>query len=158
MEDAQSNRAYGIEVGHKDAEFVVAVCGFRLHTGYQNTCRDLRLLCGGVGLRRDPRRWFGLKTFHPVKEFLDHFQSVFLGLLHKFAKPRSALLHIGVTIALDAVLLECDGVVDIESRNIWENGRDFNLTNVRANGVPNIGEQEGGVFGWNLREDGGQSG
>jgi len=154
----QSNRACGIEVGHQDAEFVVAVCGFRLHTDYQNICRDLRLLCGGSGLRRDHRRWFGLKTFQPIKEFLDPFQSVLLGGLHQFAKSRSALLHIRVTISLDVVLLECDGVIDMESRSILENGRDHILTNVRANGVPNIGEQEGGVFGWNLREDGGQSG
>ena len=39
-----------------------------------------------------------------------------------------------------------------------ENGRDHILTNVQANGVPNIGEQEGDVVGWDLREDGGQSG
>jgi len=56
------------------------------------------------------------------------------------------------------LLLECDGVVDMESRSILEKGRDHILTNVRANGLHNIGEQEGGVFGWNLGEDGGQSG
>ena len=39
-----------------------------------------------------------------------------------------------------------------------KNGRDSGLTNVRTNGVRNIGEQESGVFGWNLGEDGGQSG
>ena len=149
----QSNRACGIEVGHQDAEFVVAVCGFRLHTDYQNICRDLRLLRGGLGFRRDRRRWVGLKTFHPVEEFLDHFQSVLLGSLHKFAKPRSALLHNEITVALDILPLECDGVVDMELTSNSENGWDGILTNVRVNGLPNIGEQEGGIFSWNLRED-----
>lgn len=80
-----------------------------------------------------------------------------LGGLHYFEKLHSGpvLLHVWVNLGLP---LERDGVVNLELRSILENTRDSILTNIEAEGVPNIREQEGDVFGWGLGENGGQSG
>ena len=59
---------------------------------------------------------------------------------------------------LDRILLEHEGIVNLEPRSILETNQDSILTNVAANGAANIGEHESNVLGHVLGEDGGQGG
>ncbi len=121
--------------------------------------RDLGFDSLGMLVERDDlrrRMWF--KTVQPVKEIHEHFQSVPLGGLHRFAQIGSLVVHIWVIFELGIRLLQRDGVIEEELRSVFENIWESILGEAPMLGARDIGEHEGGVAGQGSGEDGGQGG
>ena len=103
----------------------------------------------------DFRRRLRLKATEPVKDLNQHFQSILLRAFHQFPCLLCfPLIH--ATPLLKVLLLECDQVIEEESRSVFESLWDSVVGEVERDSVWNIREQEGNVTGQAFGEESGQ--
>jgi len=101
-----------------------------------------------------------LEAVQPVKELYHHFQSFLLASHHMFPYICLQVLPTLITFGyeLDVLLLERDGVVEMELRSAFKHWWHSILGEVRSEGIQDVGKHEGNIVGQGFGEDGGQSG
>jgi hypothetical protein len=93
------------------------------------------------------------ETIQPVKESHQHFQSILLGVSHRVVPIRPSFLHIRAILELKVLLLERDGVVEKEQRNVFEYLGYRILGEIPIERARDVGEHDGNVVGWGAGED-----
>jgi len=86
------------------------------------------------------------EAVQPIKELCHHFQSFLLASFNMFAHICLYVLPTCVIIELLELLLERNGVVEVELRSAFEHLRDSVLREVPGEGAQDVGEHEGNII------------
>ena len=93
-----------------------------------------------------------------MKESHQHSQSIFLGVRNRLTPTCSSCLHIWVILERKVLLLERDGIIEQELRNVFEHLGYSALGEIPIERAREVGENDGDVGVWGAGEDCGQSG